>query len=272
MRYKIFPAFICFVFLIACGGSVAETMPPEMAKNMLKLKGYDFDEQSYFQAIKNDDVPVIRAFYDAEINPNARSEKGETPLTFAIPNGELKTIKFLADNTNINEQDKLGQSPLHLALSQNKDEIFDYLLEKGADVNVGGAKGTLKNQTVLYLAVTRGRDDLVQKLLERGANPNVVDSEGGIILAEACIGAPVNPEIVRMLLDKGANVNQKETNSATPLIYIAANKQTAAEKRQSVVKMLLDKNADKKTKDKDGKTAYDWAKSVGNKDVLEMLK
>ena len=272
MKFKIYTIFVCFAFLTACGSSAIETMPPEMAKNMLKLKGYDFNEKSYFQAIKNNDVQVIRAFYDAEINPNARSERGETPLTFAIPNSEIKTVKFLADNTNISEQDKLGQSPLHLALLQNKEEIFDYLLEKGADVNVGGAKGVLKNQTALYLAVTRGRDDLAQKLLERGANPNIIDSEGGTVLSEACIGAPVDPAIIKMLIEKGASVNQKETNGATPLIYIAANKQTAADKRQAVAKMLLDAGADKKVKDRDGKTAFDWAKSVGNTDVMEILK
>lgn len=272
MKCKIFLILILLIFIFACGNSVTETMPPEMAKNMLKLKGYDFNEKSYFQAIKNNDVQVIKAFYDAEINPNARSERGETPLTFAIPNGEFKTVKFLADHTNINEQDKLGQVPLHLALSQNKEQAFDYLLEKGADVNLGGAKGKLRNQTVLYLAVTRGRDDLVKKVLEKGANPNISDNEGAFPLAEACIGAPVNPEIIKMLVEKGADVNRKETNGATALIYISANNQTASEKRLTVVKMLLEAGADKKAKDKQGKTAFDWAKSVGNRDVLEMLK
>jgi ankyrin repeat protein len=189
-----------------------------------------------------------------------------------MPTGELKTVKILADQTNFNEQDKLGQSPLHLALSQNKDQAFDYLMEKGADVNVSGAKGTLKNQSVLYLAVTRGREDLVKTFLERGADPNVTDSEGGFALAEACIGAPVNPEIIKMLIEKKANVNQKETNGATPLIYIAANNQAPSEKRAAVVKMLLDAGADKKAKDKQNKTAYDWAKANNNTDILEMLK
>lgn len=272
MKYKILFAFTCLIFLTACGGSIADTMPPEMAKNMLKLKGYDFNEKSYFQAIRNDDISAIKAFFDTEINPNARSEKGETPLTFAVQNCEFKTVKVLAEKTNISEQDKFGQTPLHLALSQNKEEIFDYLLENGADINIGGAKGTLKNQTVLYLAVTRGREDLAQKLLERGANPNIIDSEGGTVLSEACIGAPVNPEIIRMLLEKGADVNKKEPNGATPLIYIAANKQTTSDKRTAVVKMLLAAGADKKLKDKDGATALDWAKSVGNTDIVEILK
>lgn len=272
MKYKIFIVLISLSFLIACGNSISETMPPEMAKNMLKLKGYDFNEENYFRAIRANDVQILRAFYDAQMNPNSRNERGETPLTFAVQNSELKTVKFLAEHTNINEQDKLGQSPLHLALSQNKEEIFDYLLEKGADVNIGGAKGKLKNQTVLYLAVTRGREDLVPKLLERGANPNIADSESGFALAEACIGATVNPEIIKMLLAKNADVNQKETNGATALIYLASNNQISSDKRQTVVKMLLDAGADKKAKDKEGKTAFDWAKSVGNKDVLEMLK
>ena len=110
MKSKIYLILISFIFLTACGGSIADTMPPETAKNMLKLKGYNFDEKNYFQAIKNNDVSAVKAFFDAEINPNARNEKGETALTFAVPNAEFKIVKVLAEKTNISEQDKLGQT------------------------------------------------------------------------------------------------------------------------------------------------------------------
>lgn len=259
--------------LNACDNSQIETsLSSDAAKSMLKLKGYDFDEKSFFQAVKNDDIAALKAFFDAGINPNARNEGGETALTFAVAHSEMKTIKTLAEKADINAQDNLGQSPLHLALSTNKEDVFDFLLGKNADVNVGGAKGTLTNQTVLYLAVTRGREDLVQKLLERGANPNIADSEGGIALAEACIGASVNPEIVKMLVDKGADINKQEKNGAPPLIYIASNTDATGDRRQAIVKILLGAGANKFVKDKTGKTALDWAKKSGNKDVLEMVR
>lgn len=273
MKFKILLLSLCLVFFMTgCGASSDEAQTPEMTKNMLKLRGFEFNEDGFFNAIRQNDTVAVKGFLDAGMNPNAKNRVGETALTFAVSNAELKTIKAVAEKADLNLQDGLGQSPIHLALSKEKDDVFNFLLEKGADVNVGGAKQKLKNQTVLYLAVARENEDLVRKLLERGANPNIADSDGGVPLAEACVRSRPNQEIVKMLIDKSADVNHQENNGATPLIYVAANKSAAPETRLAVVKMLLDAGADKKLKDKKGNTALDWANKQGNKDVAELLK
>jgi uncharacterized protein len=273
MKLKIYLALICLVFAAACGGGAQDGPPdPAMTKNMLKLRGFDFNENGFFNAIRQNDVVAVKGFFDAGMDPNVKNARGETPLTFAVANAELKTVKAVAEKADVNVQDNLGQSPLHLALSKQKEDVFNYLLEKNANVNLGGAKEKLKNQTALYLAVTRGREDLVQTLLERGADPNIADSDGGVPLAEACLGAKINQNIIQMLIDKGANVNHQENNGATPLIYIASNKPAGAETRQAIAKMLIDKGADKKIKDKGGKTALDWANKNGHKEMADLLK
>ncbi|HEX8738442.1 MAG TPA: ankyrin repeat domain-containing protein [Pyrinomonadaceae bacterium] len=273
MKLKIYFLLVCLIFVTACKDSSGDASgSPEMTKNMLKLRGYEFNTDAFFRAIRQNDTVAVKGFFDAGIDPKTKNARGETALTFAVANAELNTVKAVAEKTDINMQDDLGQSPLHLALSKQKEEIFNYLLEKGADINIGGAKEKLRNQTVLYLAVTRAREDLVQKLLEKGADPNIADSDGAVPLAEACIGSRLSQNIVKMLLDKGAKVNHQEKNGATPLIYIAANNQTTAENRQTVAKMLLDAGADKKIKDKDGRKALDWANKMGNKDLVDLLK
>jgi ankyrin repeat protein len=274
MKLKIyFLLLVCLTFA-ACGGAGDDAPPsPEMTKNMLKLRGFEFNADGFFKAIRLNDPVAIKGFFDSGMDPNTKNARGETGLTFAVANAELKTVKAVAEKADVNMQDNLGQSPLHLALSKQKEEIFNYLLdEKNADVNVGGAKEKLRNQTALYLAVTRGREDLVEKLLNKGADPNIADSDGAVPLAEACIGARLTQNIVKMLLAKGANVNHQEKNGATPLIYIAANKQASPEDRRAVAQMLLDAGADKKLKDKDGRTALDWANKQGNKDLADLLK
>jgi ankyrin repeat protein len=258
------------LLLVSCEGK-KEKPSVEMTKNMLKIRGYNFTEEDFFRAIQQNDTIAINGFFEAGFNPNQTNKLGETALTYAISNAESKTIKLIADHSDINLRDNLGQSPIHLALLKQKEEIFDYLLEKGADVNIGGAKGNLKNQTVLYLAVTRNREDLVQKLLEKGADPNIADSDGSLPLAEACIGASVNPNIVQMLIDKGANVNLAEVNGMTPLMYIAENTKAPLAVRQSVVEILLKAGADKKIKDKKGKTALDWALERKNIEIAKEL-
>lgn len=274
MRFK--TALICvflMIFTFGCQkGDPNAPMQPDMAKSMIKLKGYTADEAGLFSAIKMNDVVILKAFFDAGVNPNANNESGETLLTFAIQNVEMKTVKVLMEKADLNLKDKKGNSPIHLSLLLNKDEVLDKFLEKNADVNVGGRDKKLENQTVLYLAVTRNREDLVKKLLEKGANPNQADGEGSIPLAEASVGGGVNSDIIKMLLDKGANPNMQENNGNTPLMYIAGNKYVSASKRQEVIKMFLDKGADKKIKDKKGRTAFDIAKQFEVKDDLDLLK
>ena len=185
-------------------------MNPEMAKNMIKLRGFSADEKDLFQAIRSADVTILKAFFDAGVSPNAVNEDGFTALTFAIQKAEPKVVKALIEKADINLQDKNSNSPIHLALDNDKEEIFSALLEKGADINVTGRHKTTTGQSVLFVAVIRNRIDVIQKLLEKGADPNLADSDQAIPLAEACIGESVKPEVVKLLLDNGAKTNLQE--------------------------------------------------------------
>jgi ankyrin repeat protein len=272
-----FKKFICIftIFAVAltisCGPRSDETSP-EMIQDMLKLRGFKFTEAEFFRAVNLEDAAAVRAFLQSGMNPNAKNEKGETALTYAIQYRDPKVIKVLLEKADVNMKDDLGNSPIHLAVAKKKEEIFDLLLEKNADVNVAGADGKTKNQTALYAAVLQDREDLVQKLIEKGADPNIADSEGAYPLSEAVVRADANPQIVKLILDGGANVNAQEPNKGTALIFVASHKQISSQARQEIVKMLLDKGADKSIKDKNGKTALDWAKQQGNTDVVEMLR
>lgn len=255
----------------ACGARSDETSP-EMVQDMLKLRGFKFTEPEFFRAINLEDAAAVRAFLQGGMNPNAKNGKGETALTYAIGYKDPKVIKVLIEKADLNMKDDLGNSPIHLAVANKKDEILDLLLGKNADVNLAGQSGKTKNQTALYAAVLKDREDLVLKLLEKGANPNIADDGGAYPLSEAVVRADANPQIVKRLLDGGASVNAQESNKATALIYAASNKRISSPTRQDIVKMLLDKGADKSIKDEKGKTALDWAKQNGNEDLLEILK
>jgi ankyrin repeat protein len=275
MNKKIYISILIFLITfssIACTRSDETT--PEMAQNMLKLRGFNFTEPEFFRAIKLDDAVAVKGFVQGGINPNAKNEAGETALTFAIQHSEDNLIKVLIEKADINMRDELGNAPLHLALKKEKDDIFKLLLEKKADVNIPG-RGSAKtnDQTVLYIAVARNDEELIRDLLDRGADPNKADSVGSLPLVEAVLSESLNIEIVKMLIEKGADVNKRETESdGTALIFLASNKQTSAETRQEAVKLLLEKGADKSIKTNKGKTALDWAKEVKNQDVVELLK
>lgn len=258
--------------LFACGARTDETSP-EMAQSVLKMRGYQFTEADFFRAMNMEDAVAVNGFLQAGINPNAKNEKGETALTFSIHYKDPKIAKLLIEKADLNLRDDHGDMPLFLAINNKKDDLFNLLLEKGADPNSSGTESEkTKNRTALYVAVLFKREDLFTKLLEKGADPNIADSQGALPFAEVVMSRNADPRIVKMFLDKGANPNAQESDKVTPLMYAAENNQINPQTRLEIVKMLLEKGGDKKMKDKDGKTALDWAKQGKNKETVELLQ
>src|SRR5687768_15956837 len=69
---------------------------PEAAQQLLKLRGYEFDEKSYHAAARAGDKMAITAFIDGGINVNAQSESdGHTPLLFESVRVELEVVHLL---------------------------------------------------------------------------------------------------------------------------------------------------------------------------------
>ena len=159
--------FLCLLTIFACGARTDETTP-EMAQNVLKLRGYKYTEPEFFRAINMEDAVAVRGFMQAGINPNAKNDKGETALTFAVRYKDPKIAKLLVEQADLNLRDDNGNTPLFVAIKFEKEELFDLLLEKGADPNGSGAASEkTKNQTALYVAILQGREDLIQKLLTK---------------------------------------------------------------------------------------------------------
>lgn len=55
--------------------------------------------------------------------------------------GSIPKIEKLLQQTNINVRDELGRSALHVAASEGKLEVVEYLLKMGADVTAQDSQG-----------------------------------------------------------------------------------------------------------------------------------
>lgn len=88
------------------------------------------------------------------------------------------------------------------------------LVEYGANVN----KKTINGRSPLYLAVLYDNDEsMIKLLLNKGALVNERNLEGKTALHKACENR--KPEIVQILLERGANINICDDNGDTPLKY-----------------------------------------------------
>jgi len=123
----------------------------------------------------------------AEGRPKDMVRGGLTPLLFAAREGCIDCLKALLDKgADIDLTDPDGSSALVLALLNRNWDAAKFLIEAGADVNLWDVYG----QAPLYVAVDMntlpvGRrielptmdrttgEDIVRLLLEKGANPNM---------------------------------------------------------------------------------------------------
>jgi ankyrin repeat protein len=92
---------LCLVIIAAslalagCAQTDAVKPRPEAAQQLLKLRGYEFDEKSFFAAAQARDLQAINMFLDAGINPNAQNNDGRTVLIAAAARGDLEVVNVL---------------------------------------------------------------------------------------------------------------------------------------------------------------------------------
>src|SRR5689334_5922850 len=110
---------MCLLVLSSCGAGPAKH---EQAQRLLKLRGYNFDEKSFFAAAQARDLMAINAFIDAGMNPNAQDDDGRTALISAAARGDLETVNaLLARSADVNVRDKRGYTALSHAIEARYD-------------------------------------------------------------------------------------------------------------------------------------------------------
>lgn len=177
-----------------------------------------------------------------------------TALLYAARDGRLECVKMLvAAKAPLNEPDANGITPLIMALTNNQLEAAKFLLEKGAEVNSADWWG----RTPLWSAVEiRDRDlgrngehnidraaafEIIRMLLERGANPNVRTKEV--------------PPVRRFVLPLG-DLSWVDFTGQTAFLRAALSGDI------EVMKLLLDKDADPNIATDAGTTALMAAAGV----------
>lgn len=106
--------------------------------------------------------------------------------------------------------------PLHIALINEREDIASLLLERGACITALASN----SRTPLHLAAEYNLPLAATKLLDMGASTEAIDSETWTPLC--CCGFP---EIVDLLIKRGANVNYEDKDGWTPLHQAVFNKE-----------------------------------------------
>jgi ankyrin repeat protein len=177
--------------------------------------------EQFFQAVSRDDVGALQALLQRGMDPNSRDPSGQTALYLALREGRFRVAAALLEAPKL-------------------------------DVNAVNAV----DESALMIAALKGESEWSQKLLDRGA---LVNKPGWSPLHYAATGP--EPAVVKLLLDRGADVEAASPNRTTPLMMAA---QYGSE---GSVDLLLAHGADPKARNDRGLDAADFAR-LAQRDAL----
>jgi len=202
---------ITILLLISVLSLLACSQSPEDARKELGKMNIPYSESSFIETAHNGDIIAIKLFLLAGMNINA-SYSSSTALTEAVSNNRTEILDFLLDkgaDPNVN-----GGQPLQEAASRGYIQIVQKLLAKGATLNSGVS---------LIFALNANHPEIAKLLLAKG-----IDDPNAAWNSSSALGAAIkvnNVDIVQELLRLGANPNAREPQySNDSLLMIASQK------------------------------------------------
>ncbi|HWI40908.1 MAG TPA: ankyrin repeat domain-containing protein [Verrucomicrobiae bacterium] len=164
---------------------------------------------------KPDLRPLSQLLISLGANPGARDRTGTPILINSIRSCDAADTHFwIASGADVGTVDRGGMSALlHSVAAECLDGgVVDELLRKGADADQADARG----RTPLLVVIQRGKADLAERMLAGGASPQARDKVTGETPLHAAVRGSL-PEVAKMLVERGADVNAADAQGDTPL-------------------------------------------------------
>ena len=195
-------------------------------------------------AVHRDDLETVGLLLAADADAAAANRYGVTPLSLACTNGNARVIaRLLGAGADPNAALPGGETALMTAARTGAADAVELLLARGAAV---GAREETRGQTALMWAAAQGHAAVISLLLDAGADIHARASGPASAATSSGSQAAVfrdysrrgridaftpllfaaragRIDAVRMLLARGANVNDTAPNGASALVVAAVN-------------------------------------------------
>lgn len=165
--------------------------------------------------------------------------------------------ELLLRGVDPNLVDENGTPGLHLALREESLRVAQLLV---ASPRLTAETRNQADESTLMLAAIKGQPDLVRQLLDKGAQ---VNKSGWAPLHYAASGG--NLEVINQLLQAHAELDAPSPNGTTPLMMAAAYGTPEA------VKLLIESGANIDARNAKGMTALDFANQASRPDAISLL-
>jgi ankyrin repeat protein len=159
---------------------------------------------------------------------NMTDDSGNTAMHYAVSHGNFDVVSILLDSKvcDINKPNKAGYTSVMLVSlaevnSQTHANVVKRLFQL-ADVNI---RAKQHGQTALMLAVSHGRLDMVKMLLDAGADVNIQDEDGSTALM--CAAEHGHDDIVKHFLshpDCDSSITDVDNSTALKIAMEAGHR------------------------------------------------
>jgi ankyrin repeat protein len=189
---KITPGVVSLALLVGTASYAAETV---------------VKDTRLVQAAKTGDTAAATALLNKRADPNAAEPDGTSALHWAVRNNDTALVdRLIRARADVKATNRYGVTAIALACESGSAAILERLLTAGVSVNATGPYG----ETALHTCARAGNVDGTRVLLARGASLDAGDNwRGQTPLMWAT--AQKHPEVMRVLIEAGADVNARST-------------------------------------------------------------
>ena len=228
------------------------------AKRSKKLKGDS--ELLELLGEKQPEPQVLEPEPTPESEPEPATLNDDDFLALCRDGTAEEIQEAINSGANLRAKDTEDNTALMIAAEQNTPEVVAALLDAGADISVRNSQGS----TAYDIAAMN--DKLSGSSVIGRLNPELAQILRMTLqrdILKICRSGSI--EDIRQAIDSGVNLNVRNNNGDTPLIF-AAQKNTA-----EAVEILINAGANVNVQDNSGNTALIYAASYNSGDVIDVL-
>ena len=210
---------------------------PKIIEDVKGVNVADKDGQTLLMlsAALNSDPEVINSLIEKGADVNAKDKYGKTALMHASQANKNPEVakRLLKNGAKINEKDNGKNTSLIYATANNNLELVKELIKNKAEVNVENHK----KYTPLLYAMINANHTMVNFLIGKGASKDNLNKH----LFLAVNSDPLNIDLIDILIEKGANVNAKDSGW-TPLSVLISDreyKNTTIDQHREAIRLLV---------------------------------